>query len=212
MAIFTACLPSQKRETLPPQYNVARYDVLIMFIVTAGLLLVDVSTMAFFVMGFAVFLFDICQRRRLSSKNEVEKDVNYEEEEKKPKKKFFEWRGKKKNDKQLGNNSTDEKHKEGSQTSEEPLPEVMSDPSRPMKSEHGVIEVGDSVDETSECGEALCGMMETAEMQLFPKYEDDDDDGDVETKSRSSKTKMTLTTKTKSSRSKLSKRKSKRGQ
>mmetsp|Transcript_27743 Transcript_27743/g.58297 ORF Transcript_27743/g.58297 Transcript_27743/m.58297 type:complete len:722 (-) Transcript_27743:294-2459(-) len=226
VAIFTTCLPSQKRDTLPPQYNVARYDVLIMFIVTAGLLLVDVSTMAFFVMGFAVFLFDMCQRRRLSSKNLVDDDVDKEqvqatatrdgekdkEDEKKTKKKFFEWRGKKKNDKQLENSSADEKQKEGNQPAEEPLPEVMSDPSRPMKSEHGVIEVGDSADETSECMDGLCGMMETAEMQLFPKYEDDNDDGDVETKSRSSKSKMTLRSATKSSRSKISKQKSKRGQ
>jgi len=57
VATFTTCLPSRKRDQLPPQYNIARADVFIMLIVTAACLIIDVSTLLFFVLGLAIFLY-----------------------------------------------------------------------------------------------------------------------------------------------------------
>lgn len=66
-ATFTTCLPTRKRDQLPPQFNIARLDVFIMLIVTAACLIVDVATLLFFVMGLTIFLFTTirswCERR-----------------------------------------------------------------------------------------------------------------------------------------------------
>ena len=84
VAVFTMVLPSAKRETLPPQYNVARSDVFFMLFVTIACLLLDVATLAIFVIAGFVYLFQAaraqyCGHSKTSSSN---------------KKKFFEWRGK----------------------------------------------------------------------------------------------------------------------
>lgn len=57
VATFTTCMPSSKRDQLPPQYNIARLDVFIMLIVTAACLIVDVATLLFFVMALAIFAY-----------------------------------------------------------------------------------------------------------------------------------------------------------
>jgi len=57
VATFTTCLPSSKRDQLPPQYNIARLDVFIMLMVTAACLIVDVATLLFFAMALAIFTF-----------------------------------------------------------------------------------------------------------------------------------------------------------
>mmetsp|Transcript_20385 Transcript_20385/g.43696 ORF Transcript_20385/g.43696 Transcript_20385/m.43696 type:complete len:698 (-) Transcript_20385:142-2235(-) len=68
VATFTTCLPSRKRDQLPPQYNIARFDVFVMVIVTAACLIVDVATLLFFVMGLTIFGFTSirgwCERRK----------------------------------------------------------------------------------------------------------------------------------------------------
>ena len=56
-ATLTACLPNRKRNLLPPQYNVARLDVIIMLLVTAACLIVDVATLLFFVMALGIFTY-----------------------------------------------------------------------------------------------------------------------------------------------------------
>lgn len=57
VATFTTCLPSYKRDELPPQYNIARLDVFTMLFVTAACLIVDVATLLFFVMALGIFTF-----------------------------------------------------------------------------------------------------------------------------------------------------------
>ncbi|KAL7537628.1 hypothetical protein ACHAXR_007970 [Thalassiosira sp. AJA248-18] len=71
VATFTTCLPSYKRDLLPPQYNIARFDVFIMLIVTAACLIFDVATLLFFVMGLAIFAYTTvtaCMARRKEKK------------------------------------------------------------------------------------------------------------------------------------------------
>ena len=57
VATFTTCLPNKTRDQLSPQFNIARFDVLVMVTVTAACLIVDVATLLFFVIGLAVFTF-----------------------------------------------------------------------------------------------------------------------------------------------------------
>ena len=57
VATFTTCLPNKTRDQLSPQFNIARFDVLVMLTVTAACLIVDVATLLFFVIGLAVFTF-----------------------------------------------------------------------------------------------------------------------------------------------------------
>jgi len=64
VATFTTCLPSRKRDQLPPQYNIARVDVFIMLVVTAACLIFDVATLLFFVLGLAIFLYTSISARR----------------------------------------------------------------------------------------------------------------------------------------------------
>ncbi|KAL7521987.1 hypothetical protein ACHAWX_006683 [Stephanocyclus meneghinianus] len=90
VAIFTTCLPNPKRDRLPPQYNVARYDVFFMVIVTTACLLLDVATLAIFVIGLVVFLFHALRSRCCGKERNTDQNASSE-------KKFFEWRGKKSN-------------------------------------------------------------------------------------------------------------------
>eukprot|EP00804_Cyclotella_cryptica_P023224 CCRYP_000411-RA/>CCRYP_000411-RA protein AED:0.06 eAED:0.06 QI:216/1/1/1/1/1/4/130/655 len=90
VAIFTTCLPNPKRDGLPPQYNVARYDVFFMVFVTTACLLLDVATLAIFVIGLVVFLFHAVRSRCCGKDRNTNHDASSE-------KKFFEWRGKKNN-------------------------------------------------------------------------------------------------------------------
>lgn len=82
-AVFTTCLPNQKRLLLPPQFNVDRLDVCIMLVVTAACLTVDVSALAFFVIGVTVSTVLVCRERRSQdSQDQVEiKDVERNEKE-----------------------------------------------------------------------------------------------------------------------------------
>ena len=86
VAIFTTCLPNPKRDSLPPQYNVARYDVFFMFFVTVACLLLDVATLAIFFIALAVLLVQAARTRFCGKKSVARKAP----------KKFFEWRGKSK--------------------------------------------------------------------------------------------------------------------
>lgn len=54
-AAFTTCLPDAKRDTLPPQFNVARTDIFFMLFVSAACLIVDVATLVIFVIGLFVY-------------------------------------------------------------------------------------------------------------------------------------------------------------
>ena len=67
-ATLTTCLPNETRDRLPPQYHVARLDVIIMLLVTAACLIVDVAIILFFVIIFGIFAFAsthmfLCQRK-----------------------------------------------------------------------------------------------------------------------------------------------------
>eukprot|EP00956_Cyclotella_meneghiniana_P020562 scaffold36478_cov69-Cyclotella_meneghiniana.AAC.3 len=61
VAIFTTCLPNSTRETLPPQFNVARSDVFFMLFVTLLCLLFDIATLAIFLIAIFVFLWGVCR-------------------------------------------------------------------------------------------------------------------------------------------------------
>ncbi|KAL7548560.1 hypothetical protein ACHAWF_011846 [Thalassiosira exigua] len=81
VASFAACLPSAKRDLLPPQYNIARFDVLIMVFVTFACLIVDVATMAFFVFGLFTFLFLTTVACCRKCRERMQGESDYEEEE-----------------------------------------------------------------------------------------------------------------------------------
>lgn len=57
VATLTTCLPNKTRDRLPPQYHVARLDVIIMLLVTTACLIVDVATLLFFVINIGLFVF-----------------------------------------------------------------------------------------------------------------------------------------------------------
>lgn len=85
VAIFATVLPDAKREGLPPQYNVARIDIFFMLFVTAACLILDVATLAIFVIAGFVYMYhaarsQCCGHTRSGPTN---------------KRKFFTWRGKK---------------------------------------------------------------------------------------------------------------------
>jgi MFS superfamily sulfate permease-like transporter len=56
VAIFATVLPNARRESLPPQYNVARTDIFFMLFVTAACLVLDVATLAVFVIAALVYM------------------------------------------------------------------------------------------------------------------------------------------------------------
>ena len=87
MAIFTTVLPNAKREGLPPQYNVARMDIFFMLFVTAACLILDVATLAIFVIAALVYMFQAARSRCCGYTNTRSSN----------KRKFFTWRGKKDN-------------------------------------------------------------------------------------------------------------------
>jgi SulP family sulfate permease len=83
-ATFTTCLPNSTRDKLPPQFNIARLDVLIMLIVTAACLIMDVATLLFFVIAVGIFAFGTLRtylarrkkRKELGDDEDVEDDDN----------------------------------------------------------------------------------------------------------------------------------------
>ena len=81
-ATLTTCLPNRKRNLLPPQYNVARLDVIIMLLVTAACLIVDVATLLFFVMALGIFAYTTAciflARRREQVVMDVDEEYNDE--------------------------------------------------------------------------------------------------------------------------------------
>ncbi|EED86234.1 predicted protein [Thalassiosira pseudonana CCMP1335] len=157
VAIFTTCLPTRKRDMLPPQYNVARYDVFIMIFVTAACLLADVATLAFFVMGLAVFVFAAfrsCCCKTEGADESGDSISNLDDDV--PKKKFFEWRGKK-SKKHLQDTSMEEG--EGVEVS---TPGVM-DAELVRQQQAG----DEEADATS------CCIMEAAENAIFPTHSDE---------------------------------------
>lgn len=72
-ATFTTCLPSDTRDNLPSQYNVARFDVLIMLLVTAACLIVDVATLLLFVLALVIFTYG-AMRNFIGRKNEMKNE------------------------------------------------------------------------------------------------------------------------------------------
>jgi hypothetical protein len=157
VAIFTTCLPTRKRDMLPPQYNVARYDVFIMIFVTVACLLADVATLAFFVMGLAVFVFAAfrsCCCKTEGADESGDSISNLDDDV--PKKKFFEWRGKK-SKKHLQDTSMEEG--EGVEVS---TPGVM-DAELVRQQQAG----DEEADATS------CCIMEAAENAIFPTHSDE---------------------------------------
>ena len=155
VAIFTTCLPSSKRDQLPPQYNVARYDVLIMIIVTVAALLVDIATPAFFVMGLAIFTLTSVHRRcsRNKESNSNIEDVVDEEQgqadtEVKPKRRFFAWRGKK-------NKKKEQQHEQGGEEGHGGTTQEVNDAEKVVSEQNGE--------------EGWCNIAESAEEIIFPK-------------------------------------------
>ena len=73
-ATFTTCLPSDTRDNLPSQYNVARFDVLIMLLVTAACLIVDVATLLFFVLALVIFTYGAI-RTFIGRRNEIKNEI-----------------------------------------------------------------------------------------------------------------------------------------
>ena len=73
-ATFTTCLPSDTRDNLPSQYNVARFDVLIMLLVTAACLIVDVATLLFFVLALVIFTYGAI-RSFIGRKNDIKNEI-----------------------------------------------------------------------------------------------------------------------------------------
>jgi MFS superfamily sulfate permease-like transporter len=63
VAIFATVLPNARRESLPPQYNVARTDIFFMLFVTAACLVLDVATLAVFVIAALVYLIQAARSR-----------------------------------------------------------------------------------------------------------------------------------------------------
>lgn len=83
VATFTTCLPSRKRDELPPQYNIARFDVFVMLFVTAACLIADFSTLLFFVMGLIAFVFaaiSACRGRRAEKRSNASTEHEVDEE------------------------------------------------------------------------------------------------------------------------------------
>lgn len=83
VATFTTCLPDGKRDRLPPQYNIARVDVFVMFIVTAACLVLDVATLLVFVLGLAIFMCSVtraCVASRKKAKKTLNENDNAQEE------------------------------------------------------------------------------------------------------------------------------------
>ena len=85
MAIFTTVLPNAKRDCLPPQYNVARTDIFFMLFVTAACLILDVATLAIFVIALFVYCFQAARSRCTGTSGSRSSN----------KRPFFVWRGKK---------------------------------------------------------------------------------------------------------------------
>jgi len=61
-AIFTACLPHRKRILLPPHFLFGRVEVCVIFFISLGCLIADVSALLFFVFAICVFIFDVCHK------------------------------------------------------------------------------------------------------------------------------------------------------
>ena len=83
MATFTMCLPTAKRDKLPPQFNISRVDVLIMLLVTAATLIVDVATLLLFVLAVGIVVFTFLRNSRDARKQttaEVEDDIENQDE------------------------------------------------------------------------------------------------------------------------------------
>ncbi len=80
-ATFTTCLPNSTRDKLPPQFNIARLDVLIMLIVTAACLMLDVATLLFFVIAVGIFAFGALRTylARRKERKELDDDALGEE-------------------------------------------------------------------------------------------------------------------------------------
>ena len=103
MAIFTTVLPNARRECLPPHYNVARTDIFFMLFVTAACLILDVATLAIFVIALFVYCFQAARSACTGSNN------NSRSSSRKP---FFVWRGKNK-DGQRGSQMDNSRHSRG---------------------------------------------------------------------------------------------------
>lgn len=74
-ATFTTCLPNETRDRLPPQFHVARLDVIIMLLVTAACLIVDVAILLLFVITLSIFAFAatrmfLCRRKEMKLEGE----------------------------------------------------------------------------------------------------------------------------------------------
>ena len=82
VATLTACLPTEKRDKLPPQFNIARSDVLIMLFVTTACLIVDIATLLFFIMALGIFVFVVmagcCCKRNSEEENPIESEEDQE--------------------------------------------------------------------------------------------------------------------------------------
>ena len=74
VATFTTCLPNSKRDQLPPQYNIARLDVLVMLLVTAACLIVDIATLGMFVLGVIIFAYTAARARFARGEEEAQED------------------------------------------------------------------------------------------------------------------------------------------
>ena len=83
VATFTTCLPTAKRDKLPPQFNISRVDVLIMLLVTAATLIVDVATLLLFVLAVGIVVFTFLRNYRDARKQttaEAEDDIENQDE------------------------------------------------------------------------------------------------------------------------------------
>lgn len=83
VATFTTCLPTAKRDKLPPQFNISRVDVLIMLLVTAATLIVDVATLLLFVLAVGIVVFTFLRNSRDARNQttaEAEDDIENQDE------------------------------------------------------------------------------------------------------------------------------------
>jgi len=147
VATFTTCMPSSKRDQLPPQYNIARLDVFIMLIVTAACLIVDVATLLFFVMALAIFMFTVVHvflarmKEQKAMKAEEDEDLDYNQDD------------------------------EGNLVDESPIPAQEIDEELPfdVDDEERAME-DDLIEESWDCK-----LLNSAECAIFPTGSDGDD-------------------------------------
>ncbi len=83
VAVFTTCLPNNKRLLLPPQFNVDRLDVCIMLVITVACIFVDVSALALFIVGVAVSTVIVCREQRSQKSGDQTEIIDVENNEEK---------------------------------------------------------------------------------------------------------------------------------